>query len=363
MHGEPARELGGGGPFPPPTDLENEGTEAVPPGPWFEPLDPGNEDLGQTGKTVRRFGGVACRVRVSGRLDPGSRRRRQRLFVAGLHGFFSPLRRARTMRPGVRGGGLRSPRSVGLRCHGRVEQAESGCAISAQDAGQTADAGEGRGNSRSALGQPAAESQHRSAQFPDFRRRAADLSVGPAQGPGASDDAPADPARCVSDPNRDPRRFFALDRDPVNPLASCGPVLPDVSVGRSNAGADPADPEPHAAEPRARFPDPGADGVEARWGLIERVWGRRFGLGVFGAQVENRQTEVTRLGGGGTDCRRNPVVEFKLSRCYRVSYARNVTSVFLRSLGRWRCRRAGAWGDTRVGGFEPGAIRESAGSS
>ena len=68
------------GPFAPPTDLENEGTEAVPPGPWFEPLDPGNEDLRQTGKAVRirdfpntghRFGGVACRVRVSGRLDLG----------------------------------------------------------------------------------------------------------------------------------------------------------------------------------------------------------------------------------------------------------------------------------------------------
>ena len=343
MHGEPARELGGGGPFPPPTDLENEGTEAVPPGPWFEPLDPGNEDLGQTGKAVRiwdfpstghRFGGSACRVRVSGRLDLGSRRRRQRLFVAGLRGLFSPLRRARTMRPAVRGVGLRSPRFVGLRCHRRVQQAESGYASSAQAAGQTADAGEGRGDSCSALGQPAAESQHRSAQFPDFRRRAADLSVGPAQGPGASDNAPADLASCVSDPNRDPRRFFALDRDPVNPLASRWPVLSEVLVGRSEPVADPADPEPDAAEPRPPFPHPGADGVEARWGLIEGVWGRRFGLGVLGAQVENRQTEVTRLGGGGADCRRNPVVEFKLSRCDRVSYARNITSVFLRSLGR-----------------------------
>jgi len=121
MHGEPAREFGGGGPFAPRTDLENERTEAVPPGPWFEPLDPGNEDLRQTGKAVRirdfpnlgiRFGGVACRVRVSRRLDLGSGRRRQRLFVAGLHGLLSPLRRAPTMRPGVRGVGLRSPRFV-----------------------------------------------------------------------------------------------------------------------------------------------------------------------------------------------------------------------------------------------------------
>ena len=158
----------------------------------------------------------------------------------------------------------------------------------------------------------------------------------------------------------------------MNPLAGRWPVLSEVLVGHPKARADPADPEPHTAEPRAWFPDPGADGLEARRRLIEGGWGCRFGLGVLGAQVENRQSEGTLSGGRGADCRRNLVCEFKLSRCYKISYGCNVglsselgaiRESASPSLGRYESRRARAWGDTGVGVFELGAIRESACSS
>ena len=276
VHREPAGEFRGGGPLPGAADIENQGSKNSLPRPLAERLDPWNEDAGQTLETLRplvcrgaRWRGTAAvhlegswRLGLSGsssgalRDGPGLFRRR-RLRGTPMTGDENWLACRR------QSGGVRLP------FLGRVEQADSRGVVSTQGAGQIADAGEGRGDSCSALLKPAAESQHRSAQLPDSRRRAADPSVGPAQGSGASYDAPADVASCVSDPNRDPRHFFAFGCDPVNPLASGGPVLPDQSVSRANAGAHPADPEPQTAEPRPRFPDPGADGIKARWRLVE----------------------------------------------------------------------------------------------
>ena len=362
VHRKPAGKFSGGGPLPGATDIENQGSKNKLPRPLAERLDPWNEDSGQTLETLRPLvcRGARCRGTAAVPLE-GS----WRLCLSGgssgaLRDRPGLFRRRRLRGRPMRGDEnwlacRRPPGGVRLSFLRRVEQADSRWVVSTQGAGQIADAGEGRSDSCSALRKPAAESQHRSAQFPDFRRRAADLSVGPAQGPGASDDAPADPASRVSDSNRDPRRFFAFGCDPVNPLASCGPVLPDVSVGGANAGADPTDPEPHTAEPRARFPDPGADGLESRRRLIDGVWVRRFALGVRGAQVENRQGEVPVLGSGRADSRRNRVDDFNLSCCYSVTYMRTGLGVdqnWVRSRG----RAAGTGCDPEAGRRELGAI-------
>ena len=358
VHRKPAGKFSGGCPFPGAADIENQGSEDKLPGPLAERFDSWDEDTGKTLEAFRPLvsrgaphgGTAAVPLGGSWRLGSGGSSRsafRERSSFSRRRGHHR--RPLRSDRDGLVGrwwsGGVR------LLLLGGIQQAEPGLPVPAECTGQTADAGEGRSDSRSALGQPAAEAPRRAAKFTDPRCHSADLSLGTAQGPGASDDASADFASCVSDPNNDPRRLFALGCDPANPLASRGPVLLDVPVGRANAAQDPADPEPDTAEPRARFPDPGADCVEARRGLVEGVSVRRLGGRLLGAQVENRQTEVPRLGSWGADSHRNRVGEVKLSRCYMVIYVCNI-----RSGDRTGC-------DIEVGGPKLGAIPESAGAS
>ena len=253
-------------------------------GPVPDRVRPAEEHLGEPleASLAVRFGSRGCR-----RLVPRFRLKRLRQrFRALPGGRFSECRTCAlfTERPG-RGAWLRRFRELSrgrlglfpIRSFGRIQQTEPGRALPPVGTHQSPQRGESRGYPASAFGHPPAETTHCPARLPDLRDRPTDLSVGPAKGPGSSDDPPAEIASGVSDPDCSPRHLLALGRDLANSLPGCRPVLPEISVGRRDSGQDPANPDPDAVEPRPRF------------SAATRGW----------RQVRVASLPVSRRGGGG----------------------------------------------------------------
>ena len=91
----------------------------------------------------------------------------------------------------------------------------------------------------------------------------------------------------MADPFEDPSSRRCLRRrSGAATLAMRWPVLSEPPPGLRSFGADPRDPQPDAAKPGARLPEPGADGVESRRSLRVGDLVVRFGDGVSGTKVE-----------------------------------------------------------------------------
>ncbi len=276
VHVEPARQLSRSGPLAVKADVEDQGPEGLGVRALADGLHLGEE---HSGEILEARLVIFCRRRDYRRTARGCRRtgfrpgftarcacglREQRLPVLLGAGrdpcpWFLGLRKSTDRRAG----------SLPIRFFGWIQETESDAALARRGKGQPVKAGERRGNSAAALGQPAAEPAHRAAQLPDFRGRSGDLAVGAAKGAGAADDPPAEVAGGVSDPYRCPGYFFALLGHPANPLAGRRPVLLGVPVGRRNPGEEPANPDPESVESWPRLSEPRADSVES-WRCLFR---------------------------------------------------------------------------------------------